>query len=115
MRVLGLTNQENQYEKEIFRMAHTAVEDLLKSTDLIAQLLDDSEIQFDTFDAQEFLRDVVPVIAESIVYEAGQRTYRRMRDDYLEMDPNNSKKMRAFFDNLVDPDFDAQDDYIEVE
>ena len=98
-------------------MSHTAVEDLLKSTDLIADLLDQREIEFDGFDAQEFLRDVVPVMVESIVDETSQRVYRRMRDEYLQQDPHNVARMRAYFDGLVDPEFDesSSDDYVEVD
>lgn len=98
-------------------MSHTAVEDLLKSTDLIAQLLDENDIEFEDFDAQEFLRDTVPVIVESIVDETAQRVYRRMRDEYLRVDPYNAGKMRAYFDGLVDPEFDdvTSDDYVDLE
>ena len=97
-------------------MAHTAVEDLLKSTDLIAQLLDENDIEFEAFDAQEFLRDVVPSITESIVDETAQRVYRRVRDEFLRVDPNNVSRMRAYFDGLVDEDFDdvSRDDYPEM-
>lgn len=97
-------------------MSKTAVEDLLKSTDLIADLLDQNDIEFDGFDAQEFLRDVVPVMVESIVDETSQRVYRRMRDEYLQQDPNNVARMRAYYDGLVDPEFDdvANDEYPEI-
>lgn len=97
-------------------MTHTAVEDLLKTTDLVADLLEEKEIEFEDFDAPEFLRDTVPVIVESIVDETAQRVYRRMRDEFLTMDPNNASRMRGYFDGLIDPDFDdvTHDDYLDV-
>lgn len=97
-------------------MTKTAVQDLLDSTDLIAELLDENGIDFENFDAQEFLRDSVPVMVDMIVDEVSQRVYRRIRDEYLNADPNNSGKMRAYFDGMVDPDFDdiSEDELLDV-
>jgi uncharacterized protein with HEPN domain len=92
-----------------------AVEELLTSTDLLATLLDENDIEFEDFDASEFLRDTIPAQVESIVDETAQRVYRRMRDEFLNVDPNNASRMRAYYDGLVDPDFDelVRDNYLD--
>lgn len=97
-------------------MTKTAVQDLLDSTDLIAELLDENNIDFETFDAQEFLRDSIPLMVDQIVDEVSQRVYRRVRDEYLNADPNNTAKLRDYFDGMVDPDFDdiSADEMLDV-
>jgi hypothetical protein len=98
-------------------MTNSAVDDLLTSTDLLANLLDENDIEFDGFDASEFLRDTIPSAVEAIVDETAQRVYRRMRDEFLNVDPNNASRMRAYYDGMIDPDFDAavHDDYLDAE
>lgn len=86
----------------------TAVEDLLQSTDLLADLLEQREIEFEgEFDAAEFLRDTIPLVVERIVDEAAQNVYRDILADYLRNDPNNASKFRTHLEGLIDPEFDV--------
>lgn len=86
----------------------TAVEDLLQSTDLLADLLEQRDIEFEgEFDASEFLRDTIPLVVERIVDEAAQNVYRDIRQELMLRDPNNASKMRGYLDGLIDPDFDV--------
>ena len=89
----------------------TAVEDLLYSTDLLADLLEQREIEFEgEFDASEFLRDTIPLVVERIVDEAAQNVYREILAYSLENDPNNASRMRGHIESLIDPEFDVYQD-----
>jgi len=83
-----------------------ANEDLQTALGLFSDLLEQNEVEIDDFDYVEFLTETTPAIGDKIEQEAIAMVYRK----FLKEDPNNTSRMRGWFEEMGVADVEFEDE-----